>query len=545
MYIVLAALPFLTALILMIFFRFTSARSLLISLIMTIILGLVVWRMDAVAVGGYFVYGLLKAWDLMLIVGGAILLLNTLKMTGKMDIICRAFRHISPDPRIQAIIIGFLFGAFVEGAAGYGTPAALAAPLLVGLGFHPIAACCVALISNSTPVPFAAAGTPMLMNMANLQTAVTADGGDIGSFTSAVTGRTVLYLGIGGMAVPLMLVILLVTMFGSGRRVKSIMEMLPFCIMSAASFVIPYYLLGTFLGPEFASIIAAVIGLTLSVLAARNNILVPKYIWQFAPKWRREEESKKRPNADEEVHYTPAQIFHAWLPYLVIALILLVTRIPSFGLKSILNGAAMHLNNICGIKGLNYSFAPLYSPGIIPFALVSVITMLIERKKLNRNRVKHVLAGTLIQVCVIAVALASGMAMVQIMLGSGNNSSGLQDMLSLISRTITNGVGRAFPFVSPLLGVMGAFVSGSCTVSGILFGPLQYQTAGLLALSAPSMIALQMAGGAIGNMICIHNVLAVSSTTNALGNEGKIIAMNILPCLGYVVLVLGVYFIAG
>ena len=136
-------------------------------------------------------------------------------------------------------------------------------------------------------------------------------------------------------------------------------------------------------------------------------------------------------------------------------------------------------------------------------------------------------------------------AMVQIMLGSGLNNSGLDSMITQLSTTIVANIGRAFPFIVPPLGVFGAFVSGSCTVSGVMFGPLEFQTAQILGFPAASMIALQMAGGAIGNMICIHNVVAVSSTTEATGNEGKIISMNILPCAVYVILVLAVYCIFG
>lgn len=153
LYILLSALPFLTALVLMVGFRFSSARALLISLTITCVLVLTVWQMDFLSVLGYLVYGALKSLDLLLIIGGAILLLNTLKQTGIMVVINNGFRQISPDPRIQAIIIAYLFGAFIEGAAGYGTPAALAAPLLVGLGFPPVAACAVALISTARLCP--------------------------------------------------------------------------------------------------------------------------------------------------------------------------------------------------------------------------------------------------------------------------------------------------------------------------------------------------------------------------------------------------------
>jgi hypothetical protein len=197
-----------------------------------------------------------------------------------------------------------------------------------------------------------------------------------------------------------------------------------------------------------------------------------------------------------------------------------------------------------GVEGLNFDFAPLFNSGVI-FILVSIFTMLLKKDKLGDNGAKQVFAATGKQLLMIALALVSGVGMVQIMMNSGVNASGLDGMLTLISTSLVNLVGAGFPVISPLLGVLGAFVSGSCTVSGVLFGPLQYQTAELLGLNVPSIIALQMAGGAIGNMICINNVVAVAATTNAKSSEGQIIRTNLLPCLIYCAGVLLVYFVLG
>lgn len=540
LYLILSALPFLLALILMMSFHFSSGKALVISLLLTCILVLAVWQMDVITVAGYFIYGVLKSLDLLLIIGGAILLLNTLKQTGIMVIINNGFKRITPDPRIQAIIIAYLFGAFIEGAAGYGTPAALAAPLLVGLGFSPVAACVVALISNSTPVPFAAVGTPTLTNMTNLSSYVTASGSTVSEFTTAVTGKTCLYLGLAGVMVPILLVAVLVICFGAGKKLIRIVETIPFCLLAAGSFLIPYYLLGTFLGPEFASIIGSVIGLFITVIAAQRHFLTPRMVWHFRYNVRKEQEPMEPDNS-----LTVKDMVKAWLPYLVIAVLLLLTRIPAFGLKALLNEFSIHWENILGISGLDYDFALAYNPGLIPFMLVSLGTMFFKRKHLPEHGVKLIFKATGKQLATIALALVSGVAMVQIMINSGVNHSGLDGMLTIISSFLVDSVGKYFPVISPLLGVLGAFVSGSCTVSGVLFGPLQYQTAEMLGLSTASIIGLQMSGGAIGNMICINNVVAVASTTNAIGKEGEIIRINLLPCLIYCTGVLAVFAVFG
>ena len=497
-YALLALLPLAAALILMIGFKFSSGKALGISLVITCVLVLTVWKMDVTSVAGYLLYGALKALDLLLI---------------------------------------------IEGAAGYGTPAALAAPLLVGLGFPPVAACAVALISNSTPVPFAAVGTPTLMNMTNLSAAITAEGGAVEEFTRQVTHKTCLYLGLAGIIIPLVLVVFLVLFFGKERKITYIIEMIPFSLAAALSFLVPYYLLGTYLGPEFASILGSVAGLVITVGLARKRILVPKHVWEFAEA---NSAAAEQTSVDSDKLAAPisfGSVAKAWMPYALIAIILLATRIPVFGLKGWLNSISIHIPSILGNTSLSYDLALAYNPGLIPFMLVSLILIWIKRKSLTKKEVKLIFSKTGKQLLTISIALFCGIGMVQIMIGSGANHSGIDSMLNLISTGITSTAGKYFPIISPLLGVFGAFVSGSCTVSGILFGPLQFKTANLLGLNEASIIALQMAGGAIGNMICIHNVIAVASTTNALGNEGKIISRNLLPCLLYTGLALVVYLI--
>ncbi len=540
-YIFLAVLPFIIALVLMMSFGFSSGKALLCALLSTCLIGFFCWQMDLHHLVAYLVFGVLKSLDIVLIVAGAILLLNTLKQTGIMQIISDGFQKISPDPRVQTVIIAYLFGAFIEGAAGYGTPAALAAPLLVGLGFPPVAACSVALIANSTPVPFAAVGTPTLTNMTNLASIVSAGGQTIDDFTSEATGKIVLYLGLAGIIVPILLVSVLVIGWSTGRRIKSILEMVPFCLLAAVSFVVPYYLLGRFVGPEFCSILGAVIGLGITIAASRKRFLVPKHIWYFYDK---EKEEVIAPHTPMSVVGRRA-LMKAWLPYLIIAALLLITRVPAFGLRAFLNAHPFEINALLGIEGLDFSFSLPYNPGMFPFVLVAVGTMLANRRRLSASDVRTIFQAAARQVSVIALALVSGIAMVQVMIHSGTNHSDLPDMLTLISTQLVNSIGPYFPLISPLLGVFGAFVSGSCTVSGILFAPLLLQTANSLGINGAPIVALLLAGGAVGNMVCIHNVVAVSSTSGAVGHEGDIIRLNIVPCIIYLSLTLAVYLIFG
>lgn len=534
---ILAAIPLLLAFFLMVLRNVSASKSVGVSFLLTVLLMHFVWQVSTLDTAAYTVYGVLKAVDLLLIVAGAIFLQNTLKKAGLMDVIRSGFQTISPDPRIQAIIIGYLFGAFIEGSAGFGTPAALAAPLLVGLGFPAVPACVVSLISNSTPVPFAAAGTPTLTTISNMADQLTASGVGQEWFTREVTHKVCVYLGVGGLVVPILLVAVLVLCFGEReQRLRRILEMVPFSLLAALTFLVPYYLLGTFLGPEFASIVGAIAGMFLTVLAARFHILVPKHRWRFRT-------DAATPQTDLGTPPTTGQFFLAWTPYLAIAALLFVTRVDAFGLKDILKGIYIPIHNILGVDGLNLDFQWAYNPGIFPFGVVALVTALVRR--VPGRETAQVARDTGRQLANLTVALIAGVAMVQLMMHSGENGSGLDSMLSQISQLMVNLVGAAFPYMSPVIGIFGAFVSGSCTVSSTLFGPLQYETAELLGLSITTIVALQLTGGALGNMICINNVVAVSSTTNAPGNEGRIIRTNLLPCLVYCAIVWVTYLAMG
>ena len=534
---ILAAIPLLLAFFLMVLRNVSASKSVGVSFLLTVLLMHFVWQASTLDTAAYTVYGVLKAVDLLLIVAGAIFLQNTLKKAGLMDVIRSGFQTISPDPRIQAIIIGYLFGAFIEGSAGFGTPAALAAPLLVGLGFPAVPACVVSLISNSTPVPFAAAGTPTLTTISNMADQLTASSVGQEWFTREVTHKVCVYLGVGGLVVPILLVAVLVLCFGEReQRLRRILEMVPFSLLAALTFLVPYYLLGTFLGPEFASIVGAIAGMFLTVLAARFHILVPKHRWRFRT-------DAATPQTDLGTPPTTGQFFLAWTPYLAIAVLLFVTRVDAFGLKDILKGIYIPIHNILGVDGLNLDFQWAYNPGIFPFGVVALVTALVRR--VPGRETAQVARDTGRQLANLTVALIAGVAMVQLMMHSGENGSGLDSMLSQISQLMVNLVGAAFPYMSPVIGIFGAFVSGSCTVSSTLFGPLQYETAELLGLSTTTIVALQLTGGALGNMICINNVVAVTSTTNASGNEGRIIRTNLLPCLVYCAIVWVTYLAMG
>jgi lactate permease len=522
----LAMLPILLALALMAFFRFPASRALLIAFASVAIIAFFYWKMEINALAAYSLLGVLKSLDIFFIILGAILLLNVLQKTGLMSVINKGFSSISPDRRIQAIIIAWLFGSFIEGSAGFGTPAALAAPLLVGMGFPPLASCVVSLIANTTAVPFAAAGTPTLTTLATIESDIVGAGLSFPGFSRALTTTIAAILGPGGLLVPVFIVFVLTVIFGHERRFKSFIEMLPFSLFSGLAFVLPYMIMARFAGPEFPSIFGSLTGLIVIIGASQFRFLVPGYTWDFPAKaGSKKHVDVNKSDADHQAGHIQGQPLHghwftAWIPYLAIVIYLLVTRIPQLGLKQLIRSVDLTIPTLLGVHGADYTFEILYNAGLLPFVAVALLTAII--KKQSFREIKHVAFATIKQVRPIAIALFCAVALVQVMMHTDINRSGLPSMLTLIAVRLAEQTGPVYPLVAPFIGMLGTFVSGSCTVSSVMFGPLQFQTALLLRYSPLVIVGLQVAGAAIGNMFCINNVVAVASTTKMAGSEGKI-----------------------
>ncbi|SMB94378.1 lactate permease [Desulfonispora thiosulfatigenes DSM 11270] len=532
MFAFMAFLPILVTIILMVGFNWAAKKALPLAWLLAAIIALTMWKMNLISVLGYSIFGLFKALDVLIIIFGAILILNTLKQSGAMATINNGFNGITKDRRIQAVIIGWMFGAFIEGAAGFGTPAALAGPLLVGLGFPPLAAAMVALIFNSTPVTFGAVGTPVYGSMGTIGATLEGMGASPETFKMVLSMWSAIPHGIVGTFIPLLGLCLLTKFFGKERSIKPALEAAPFAIFAGLAFVIPYIITAALLGPEFPSLVGAIIGLPIVLFAAQSGFLVPKKTWDFPDKSEWEEDWKSVIDTGD-IGESKMSLFKAWIPYVLIALILVITRIPALGLKALLNSDALAIQipNILGIQDLTYVLKWAYLPGTIPFILVALITHFVHG--MNKEQVKNAWINTFKQITGAAIALFAGVALVQLMLNSGVNEGSLPSMMTAMAEAAASIAGQAFPFFSPFIGVLGAFMSGSNTVSNILFSSFQFETATILGMPQVLLVALQNIGGAVGNMICVNNIVAVCATVGTIGAEGKLIRRNAIPCFIY------------
>ncbi len=531
---ILAFLPILATLVLMIVFNWPAKRCLLISWVISCIIGFFFWDIKFKALLASSIYGMLSSMDVLIIITGAILVMNTLKASGATAAINRGFMNICPDKRVQACIIGFCFCSFIEAAAGFGTPAALAGPLMVTLGFPPLAAAMIALIFDSTAVSFGAVGTPVTAALGALELS-----GDE-AFTKGFTFWTALPHTVIGSLLPLIVLLMTTKIFGKEKSFKPALKAAPFALFTGLSFTIPMLLISIFIGYEFASLLGALLAIAITVIAAKKGFLIPKESWDFGnpDSWDKEwlATSKISPVTESKM-----SVMMAWMPYIIIALILVVTRIPQLQLKGILTGGApfvIRIDNILGFENLDWSLKWAYLPGTF-FIIVAVITNFIH--KMDREKIKQSWRATAKQVSGAALALLFGLALVEVMKYKGAaGTSMLDDMANALSK-----VGKwLYVLISPFIGVLGAFVSGSATVSMNLFSNLQLGTATVLNLPTVFTISMQCVGAAVGNMVCINNAVAASATIGTTGKEGKLIKLNAIPMLIYSLGTATIFYIA-
>ncbi|MGE4352739.1 MAG: L-lactate permease [Oscillospiraceae bacterium] len=518
MYTIIALIPLVAAVFLMTTVKMSSGKSLSIAYVMCAVFALLIWKMEAIKLAAYSIVGFISGFDILCRIFGAVFLLNILKKLGFMKVIGKGFSKISNDRRIQVLIIAWFFGAFIEGSAGMGTPAAIAGPLLVGLGFSPFSAVVVALICNSVPNSFGGVGTPSRNGMAVMMTNIQNTGVDQAAFATQYYYTTAILNCTYGIFIPFVAIAMLTYFFGGSKKsLRPAFEILPLTIFASLAFAVPHVLMAAFVSVEMPSIMGALIGFVIFFIGLKAGFLIPKTVWRFE----NDPPITEAGTADDEE--SSVSLFHAWLPYILIMAFLILSRLPSLPFKNMIQATAIPISNILG-TGIKTSWAVINNPGIFPIFIVTTIFAIIYKMKVSDY--KSIFIGTCKQMKNCALALAFGVALSQIMMNTNVNLSGMHSMTTVIAGNLGSLFGTAYLFIAPFIGVLGAFVSGSNAVSNSLFAPLQFETALQVDLPVILIVALQNAGGAIGNMICVQNVVAACATVNAEGMEGTVIARN-------------------
>ena len=566
MFALLATLPIAVVGLFLVVLRWPASRAMPLSYITAAILALFVWKVPAIQVAVASVHGLIVAGTLLYIIFGAILLLNTLQESGAIRAIRKGFIDISPDRRVQVIIIAWLFGSFIEGSAGFGTPAAVAVPLLVGLGFPAMAAVVAGMMIQSTPVSFGALGTPIIVGVggglagdAGVIDFATGSGftaasgeGISPAFLSSIAAKVAMLHAVAGTLIPLFVVSFMTRFFGLNRSFADGLRIWPFAIFAALSMTLPYLAVAVFLGPEFPSLIGGLCGLAIVVTAARTGFLMPKgEPWNFAPRETWDDDWNGTIQVQEEdPSQPPMSLIKAWLPYVFVAGLLVATRVPELGVKSLLQSAqflidwdavvpsSMAASEALAIKS---KVQPFYLPGSI-FIVVSAITFALHgMSSAAYGRAWKSSGKTVLKA---SVALVFTVPMVQVFINSQNGAGGLEKMPLVLAEGVADLTGAAWPIFSPVIGGLGAFVAGSNTISNMMFSLFQFDVGTRIGVSPDWIVALQAIGGAAGNTICVHNVVAASAVVGLIGKEGAVIRKTLwvfayyafVPgCLGYAI----------
>jgi lactate permease len=506
-----AALPVVVLLGALAFFHVKAHWAALLGLAVSLIVAVAVYGMPAkiglaAALNGA-AFGLFPiGW----IVLNAIFVYDVTIATGQFEVVKHTIAGLASDRRIQVLLIGFAFGAFIEGAAGFGTPVAICAAMLIGLGFKPLAAAGLALIGNTAPVAFGALGTPVI-TLAKVT-------GLNENLLSAMVGRQLPFFSV---LIPFWLIW---AMAGFGAMV----EVWPACLVAGVFFAVPQFLVSNFFGPALVDIIAAAV----SILAT----WVLLKFWQPKTHWRFEGESSGKENL---VRPSPAEAFRAWMPWLVLSVLVFVWGLPQ--VKGWLNGfwnPTFNWPNLHNLvlkapplaarptpEGATYSFNLLSATGTA-LLLTGIISGLLLGIKPGRllgiflqtvNRVKYSLLT-------IAAMLALGFTT---RFGGSDASMGLAFAST----------GKLFPFFSAMLGWLGVALTGSDTSSNVLFGNLQKITAQQIGLNPILTAATNSSGGVMGKMIDAQSIVVAGVATGQQGQEGTILRYVFFHSLALAVLV--------
>ena len=486
-----------------------SYKALPLVAVLLYLIKLFYFKSDFTLMNATVINGLLTAWTPILVIWGAIFLFNTLEHTGGLKTIRKWLNSITTNPVGQLMIIGWAFMFLVEGASGFGTPAALAAPLLVGLRFKPIKVAIFCLIMNSIPVTFGGVGIPTWFGFSQL--GLSANELITIGFKSAII-HTVAALVIPIIALRFIL------------PTKTIKHNLIFIYLSILSCVIPYLAL-SYYNYEFPSILGGTIGLILTIFFAHNGIGLKEKHAFFHPPF--------------------SKIIKASFPLWGTIILLLITRIKQLGVNSLLTATrpsldiamqpfadlsispslVIQLKNILGTES-SWSHKLLYVPSLIPFFLIAFLTFLIFRTK--KKIIKKTWNQSWQQIKKPILALSGALVFVKLLMVGGD-----QALTMIIGKSMANIAGHQWQFFASYLGALGSFFAGSNTISNLTFGGIQYSIAQSLNLNLTTILSMQSVGGAMGNMICISNIVAVCSVLKLKNKGGYIIKRTIIPMVIY------------
>ncbi len=544
-----AAAPLVIVAVLLVVLLWPAARSMPVAWLAAAGIAATVWGMPVHWVGAATMSGFMQAVEILWIVFGALVLLYTLMRSGAVDRINEGFASISEDRRVQVVLLGFFLATFLEGVAGFGTPAAVVGPLLLALGFPALAAVVAALVGHAIATSFGAVGTPVIAGytapLGALEDVITGGGFEtVTQYSVSAGGWAALMNGFVGILMPLIAVGMVVYFFGDreDRSLKPLWEVTPLCLFAGVAFVVPYVLAAWFIGPELPSLFGAMVGGAVVTLALRAGYFEPTTEWEFPPQeeWPDHWVGTIEPGGEETTTTSTESLSlaRAWSPYLVLVGLLVITRVVDPLAEFLQEGPGMAIawEGIFGTS-IDQAIGWAYVPGtwLVISALVAIPIFGMTREQVTgawREAGEKIVSPL--------IALVFVIAMVDIMLETGSHPDAeLGSMIVVLAEATAASIGPAYPLLAPAVGALGAFIAGSITVSNITFTGFQFEVAQQLEMPTQLMVGAQTIGAAIGNVIAIHNVIAALATVGLIGETGRVIRLNLIP-LAYYLLVGGI-----
>ncbi len=524
-----AALPVVVLLGLLAFFRAKAYFAALLGLVSSLLIALIIYEMPAplalMAAANGAAYGLFPiGW----IVLCAIFVYDISVATGKFEIVKRSIAGLAIDRRIQLLLVAFSFGAFIEGAAGFGTPVAISAAMLIGLGFQPLPAAGLALLGNTAPVAFGALGTPIIA-------------------LSAVTGLPLESLSAAvGRQLPFFALIVPFWLVWAMAGFRAMREVWPACLTSGLSFAIVQFLVSNYHGPWVVDIAGAIV--SMAAMAVLLRFWQPKSIWRFhhestteptlAPAHHGAKQSSLKISQSPASHET----FMAWLPWILLSIFVFLWGLPQ--VKALLNrfvGVTFFKFQVPLLHQAVFRTAPVVmqpkaEDAIFTFNWLSATgtSLLLSGilsgllLGLRPKRLLQIFWGTMKRVKLSLLTIATMLA-----LSFTTRYAGLDATMGLAFASS----GFLFPFFSPLLGWLGVALTGSDTSSNVLFGNLQQITAQQLGLSPILATSANSSGGVMGKMIDAQSIVVAGVATGQQGEEGTILRFVFFHSLMLAILV--------
>jgi lactate permease len=439
------------------------------------------------------------------IVLNIIFLQQLTQQNGSFQVLQDSIAGITEDRRLQLLLIAFAFGAFFEGAAGFGTPVAVTAAILIGLGFSPLAASGLSLIANTAPVAFGALGTPVI-------TLAKVHGYDLMAVT-AMIGRQLPFF---SLLVPFWLIWAF-----AGR--KGMMEVWPAILVTGVSFAIPQFLVSNYIGPELVDIIAAIVSMVCLVLFLR--VWRPAKIWTSVSLKGHEKDGGEAGPATAPAKHSRAAVIRAWTPWLILTVFVFIWGLPP--VKTWLNGIFAPSFPIDGLHNMIEKVAPVVPR---PTKEGAVYQLLLLSATGTGILVAALVGGAVMKYNPLQLAAAYGRTlwlvkfslltiMLMLALGTLTRYSGLDTTLGLAFAN----TGVFYPFFGTLMGWLGVALTGSDTASNVLFGGMQKVAADQLGLSPNLMGAANSSGGVMGKMIDAQSIVVASTATRWFNHEGEIL----------------------